>query len=295
MSAVVLGLGSNLGARRALISAAIALLDGLPGCRVVARSGLYATPPLGPPQPDYLNAAVRVTWDGDLAELLAATQRIEAALARQRTLRWGPRTLDLDLLWWSGGEVRDARLEVPHPGLRARAFALAPLLDVAPDLREIFRPHLAALGGPPPRACPGWLAPIPMPDGALATPWLSDEVELAALLPALIACTSAPPVRATHTLPLEPPRALAGAALHRWLAQATRAAFLGGFAVSRAAITAHDATSVRGVLVGEAGALPRQLAPLVVRVERRDAHEARALVAHGAPDDGADFAESFTM
>jgi 2-amino-4-hydroxy-6-hydroxymethyldihydropteridine diphosphokinase len=295
MSAVVLGLGSNLGARRALLSAAIALLDGLSGCRVIACSSLYRTPPLGPPQPDYLNAAVRVTWDAGLPDLLAATQQIEAQLARQRAVRWGPRTLDIDILWWSGGEVHDGLLEVPHQGLAGRAFALAPLLDVAPTLRATWGPRLAALGGPPEVARPGWLTPVPTSGGALATPWLSDAGELAALLPALIGCISAPSVRATHTLPLEAPSALDDAALQRWLAQATRAAFLGGFVVTRAAITARDATCVRGVLVGKAGASPRRLEPLVVRIERRDAHEARALVAHSAPDDGADFAESFTM
>ncbi|HEY6876395.1 MAG TPA: 2-amino-4-hydroxy-6-hydroxymethyldihydropteridine diphosphokinase, partial [Polyangiales bacterium] len=147
----VLGLGTNLGARRSILEAAIALL----GDRVVARSALYATPPLGPPQPDYLNAAVRVVWDGELEALLDRTQAIEVGLGRERRVRWGPRTLDIDILYFSAGAFSSPRLCVPHPELTRRAFALAPLLDVAPELATLGS-ELAHVGGPPTRAQPSW-------------------------------------------------------------------------------------------------------------------------------------------
>lgn len=135
----MIGLGSNLGSREATLRAAIALL----GLEVVATSRLYRTPPLGPPQPEFSNAAVRVRTDLPPGALLAELQRVEAQLGRVRRVRWGPRTIDLDLLWWEGGVVDEPGLTVPHPGLLDRAFALAPLLDVAPELP--FAARLAAL------------------------------------------------------------------------------------------------------------------------------------------------------
>lgn len=145
----VIGLGSNLGSREAMLRAAIALLD----LEVVATSKLYRTPPLGPPQPEYLNAAVRVRSDRSPEELLAELQRVEKLLGRVRRERWGPRTIDLDFLWWEGGKVDVPGLTVPHPGLLERAFALAPLLDVAPE--QPWSDRLWELG--PPAAMP-WSA-----------------------------------------------------------------------------------------------------------------------------------------
>ncbi|MFO0697208.1 MAG: 2-amino-4-hydroxy-6-hydroxymethyldihydropteridine diphosphokinase [Polyangiales bacterium] len=147
----IVGLGANLGARAAALHAAVELLEAAPGVRVVARSKVYDTEPMGPPQPRYLNAAVRLetTLEPEaLLELLLATER---RLERDRTTspRWGARTIDLDLLWYGGRTVRTERLEVPHPGLLERSFALAPLLDVAPELEEELGPRLAALGGAP--------------------------------------------------------------------------------------------------------------------------------------------------
>src|ERR1700712_3870484 len=144
MPEAVLGLGGNLGARRAIFQAAIALLDAQPGCRVLARSKLYETPPLGPPQPDYLNAAVRVSFAGEVEPLLELVQRIERLLGRERRERWGARTLDIDVLHWSAGPVQSASLEVPHRELARRSFALAPLLDVAPELALQWGPTLEA-------------------------------------------------------------------------------------------------------------------------------------------------------
>jgi len=134
--AAFLGLGSNQGDRAAFLRDALARLDLVPGVRLVAVSSLYATAPVGPPdQPDFLNAAAGVRTILSPGELLAACLGIEAALGRVRTERWGPRTIDLDLLLY--GEVRMAEpdLELPHPRLRERAFVLQPLAEIAGQLR----------------------------------------------------------------------------------------------------------------------------------------------------------------
>jgi 2-amino-4-hydroxy-6-hydroxymethyldihydropteridine diphosphokinase len=151
----IIGLGSNLGARYATIAQAVERLDQLADCRVVARSRVYESEPLGPPpQPLYLNAAVLVDSALTPQELLRAALGIELALGRVRDVRWGPRTIDLDLLW-GPRPVSSARLTLPHPGLPARWFALAPLLDVVrgvPQLSALAataETHLSALGGVP--------------------------------------------------------------------------------------------------------------------------------------------------
>jgi 2-amino-4-hydroxy-6-hydroxymethyldihydropteridine diphosphokinase len=149
---VVLGFGSNLGTRAAFIDAAWALLGAVPGVTLVARSQLYETPPLGPPQPDYFNAAGRVRWAGTLDGLFALTTTIEALLLRARDVRWGPRTLDIDLLSAARGAYVSRVLTLPHPGLYERSFALAPLCDVAPPWEPVAR--LRAELTDPPRAIP---------------------------------------------------------------------------------------------------------------------------------------------
>jgi 2-amino-4-hydroxy-6-hydroxymethyldihydropteridine diphosphokinase len=149
---VVLGFGSNLGARAAFIDAAWALLCAVPGVTPVARSPLYETPPLGPPQPDYFNAAGRVRWAGTLDGLFAVTATIEALLLRARDVRWGPRTLDIDLLSAARGAYVSRVLTLPHPGLYERPFALAPLCDLGPPWEPVAR--LRAELTNPPRAIP---------------------------------------------------------------------------------------------------------------------------------------------
>jgi 2-amino-4-hydroxy-6-hydroxymethyldihydropteridine diphosphokinase len=129
---VVIGLGANLGDRLATLREAAARIGRV--ATVLARSQVYETVPVGgAAQPDFLNAAVLVDYTGSPHALLDETQRIEAELGRDRSreLRWGPRTIDLDVLWIDGVTVDDARLVVPHPRLTERAFALLPLLDVA--------------------------------------------------------------------------------------------------------------------------------------------------------------------
>lgn len=136
---IVVGLGSNLGSREQYLLAAERLLDGRDDVRVARRSRLYVTPPMGPPQPTYLNAALALETALHPSALLEVLLDVERALGRVRTERWGPRTLDLDVLFWSGGEVRTDALTVPHAGLAERAFAIAPLLDVAPALADRYR------------------------------------------------------------------------------------------------------------------------------------------------------------
>ncbi|UQA61255.1 2-amino-4-hydroxy-6-hydroxymethyldihydropteridine diphosphokinase [Polyangium aurulentum] len=133
---VVLGLGSNLGDRAGNLALAVTHLGAERGIVVLARSPIYVTPPAGgPPQGDYLNAAALLSTALPAREILTRTLAIEHALGRVRPdpVRWGPRTIDLDLLWIEGEVIDEPGLTVPHPRLGERAFALRPLLDVAPD------------------------------------------------------------------------------------------------------------------------------------------------------------------
>jgi len=126
-----LGLGSNLGDRVTLLQTAVAALDD-----VVAVSPVYETEPVGGPdaQGAYLNLVVELDTPLDAWGLLEACRRLEAAAGRVREARWGPRTLDVDVLWVDGEIVDDPQLEVPHPRLWERRFVLVPLADLAPDL-----------------------------------------------------------------------------------------------------------------------------------------------------------------
>lgn len=139
MSPVVLGLGGNLGSTREVFERVLGDLSasGL----VRARSRLYRSRAVGPPQPDYLNAAVLLDWPGDPRSLLERCHELEAAAGRDRGReeRWGPRPLDLDLLIADGVVCRGPRLVLPHPRLCARAFALLPAAEVA---GEWVHPHL---------------------------------------------------------------------------------------------------------------------------------------------------------
>ncbi|MGH7438284.1 MAG: 2-amino-4-hydroxy-6-hydroxymethyldihydropteridine diphosphokinase [Polyangiaceae bacterium] len=131
----VVGLGANLGDRLAALRAA---LEGLARVATVEKvSSVYATAPVGgPPQPDYLNAAVLVETELRPRELLHALLAIESTLGRVRRERNGPRVIDLDVLWIEGVVVKSEELEVPHPRLAERAFALVPMLEVAPGARD---------------------------------------------------------------------------------------------------------------------------------------------------------------
>lgn len=130
------GLGANLDDPAAQVRRAFNELGELPGTRLTARSPLYRTPPLGPPvQPDYVNAVAALSTELAPLELLAALRAIEKKHGRVRDdTRWGPRTLDLDLLLFGELVLDSPELTLPHPGLHVRAFVLYPLVDVAPAL-----------------------------------------------------------------------------------------------------------------------------------------------------------------
>ena len=146
--AFVIGLGSNLGERERYLARAVTRIAAIPELQVSALSRVFESDGVGPPQPRYLNAAVRVEYARDAHALLDALLAIEHELGRVRDVRWGPRVIDLDILWGATA-VRSERLSVPHAQLCERAFALGPLLDVAPELSSAYAETLAALGGEP--------------------------------------------------------------------------------------------------------------------------------------------------
>ena len=132
-----IALGSNVGNREATLRAAVAALDVRPGVRVTRASGFIETEPEGgPPQGAYLNAVAEVRTSLGPHELLAVLQEVEAARGRRRTVRWGPRTLDLDLLLYGDRVIQEPDLIVPHPRMHLRRFVLAPLCELAPDVRH---------------------------------------------------------------------------------------------------------------------------------------------------------------
>jgi len=136
VTAAYVALGSNLGDSRRYLTEAIEAMARLPSTRVAARSRLYRTPPWGLlEQPPFLNAAVQLETALSADALLDALLSIEQAAGRTREgERWGPRTLDLDLLHMDGVHSAGARLTLPHPRIAERAFVLLPLADLAPEL-----------------------------------------------------------------------------------------------------------------------------------------------------------------
>jgi 2-amino-4-hydroxy-6-hydroxymethyldihydropteridine diphosphokinase len=136
--AAYIGIGSNLDNPAAQVSQALSELERLPGSSLAECSALYRTAPVGlRDQPDYVNAAVRIETRLGADDLLAALQAIERRHGRLRGgIRWGPRTLDLDILLYGEEIIDRPGLRVPHPEMTSRAFVLVPLADIAPlDLR----------------------------------------------------------------------------------------------------------------------------------------------------------------
>lgn len=129
------GVGSNLGDSRARVRAAFDALAALPQTLLISHSRLYRTRPFGPvTQGDFINAVAGLLTRLDAQTLLEGLRGIEKAAGRERTERWGPRTLDLDLLVFADQRITTAELTVPHPGIAERGFVLGPLHDIAPDL-----------------------------------------------------------------------------------------------------------------------------------------------------------------
>ena len=125
-----MGLGSNMGERERFLREAVAAMPD-----VVRVSGLYETDPVGgPEQEPFLNIVVELDTRRSARELLEVCRALERAADRVRVVRWGPRTLDVDVLWHDGETVDEPDLIVPHPRMRDRAFVMVPLGELAPDL-----------------------------------------------------------------------------------------------------------------------------------------------------------------
>jgi len=160
-----IGLGSNLGDRKAALDAALAALAATPGVAVVAVSSYHETRPVGGPpgQGAFLNAAARLETTLGPFELLAVAQEVENRAGRVRSIRWGERTLDVDLLMYASKFLDAPGLKLPHPRLPFRRFVLAPLAEIAPTIVDVTskrsvadllanldrKPRLLALDGPP--------------------------------------------------------------------------------------------------------------------------------------------------
>jgi len=135
MSTAYLGLGSNLGDRLHHLAGAVQALNHELRVRVEKASSVYETKPVDViDQPDFLNLVVEVKTSLSAHDLLACCLVIEADLGRVRTKRWGPRTVDIDVLWFDGQVINEPDLVVPHPRLLKRAFVLVPLAELAPAL-----------------------------------------------------------------------------------------------------------------------------------------------------------------
>lgn len=156
--AAVVALGANLGDRFGTLRSAVGGLDAFEGVRVLAASAVFETDPVGPEQPDYLNAVLLLQTRLSALELLAACQQVENDHGRVRTVRWGARTLDVDVVDYDGLVVTTPVLGLPHPRAAERAFVLVPWLDVDPDA------VLPTPGGP--RRAADLLAGLPAADVA---------------------------------------------------------------------------------------------------------------------------------
>ncbi len=128
-----LGLGSNLGDRLGNLSRAVSLLGQRDGIRVVRSSRVFETEPVGPPQPDYLNAVAEVETSLTARRLLDECLAVELEMGRVRTDRWGPRVIDVDLLTYDDLRIDEPGLTVPHPRMHERGFVLVPLLELEGD------------------------------------------------------------------------------------------------------------------------------------------------------------------
>lgn len=128
-----IALGGNLNNPLQTFNTALTHLNSRPEITVKQRSPWYTTPPMGPPQPDYLNGCALLETSLAPEDLLKVLLETETALGRVREVHWGPRTLDLDLLLYGDRIIELPHLTVPHPGLSDRAFVLQPLADIVPD------------------------------------------------------------------------------------------------------------------------------------------------------------------
>jgi 2-amino-4-hydroxy-6-hydroxymethyldihydropteridine diphosphokinase len=152
------GLGANLGEPQRALADALAALARLPDTRLVRSSRVYRSAPVDAGGPDFFNAVAQLETRLTAPELLAQLQAIEDAAGRERPYRNAPRTLDLDLLLYGSARIASARLTVPHPRLRERAFVLLPLRELAPervDARELAAVAVQRIAPLPAASSPG--------------------------------------------------------------------------------------------------------------------------------------------
>ena len=137
MESVFLGLGSNLGDRVETIRKTKEMVSSIPGVSLVSSSSLYETEPVGiSDQPMFVNAVLEIEADLSPRELFLKLKDIEAKLGRRKTVRWGPRIIDIDILLFGDRIVEERDLTIPHPEMTKRGFVLVPLCEIAPEIKH---------------------------------------------------------------------------------------------------------------------------------------------------------------
>src|SRR3990172_1844128 len=131
-----LGLGSNIGSRLYFLKTALMKINDIPTTKVINYSSVYESEPVGfTNQANFLNMVVQVSTEIPPEEFLFKTQKIENDLGRVRKIKWGPRTIDIDILFWGEQVVKSDSIEIPHPEVERRDFVLIPLCEIAPDFK----------------------------------------------------------------------------------------------------------------------------------------------------------------
>lgn len=146
---VFIAIGSNLGDRVENCRKAVELIGKLPSTKVIRESSLYETEPWGyEDQPLFLNGAVEIETSLSPVELLVELKRVEAETGRQETFRWGPRAIDLDIVFYGDDVINEGGLTIPHPRAHERPFVLVPLKEIAPDLiHPVLKKTVSELAG----------------------------------------------------------------------------------------------------------------------------------------------------
>jgi 2-amino-4-hydroxy-6-hydroxymethyldihydropteridine diphosphokinase len=161
MNTAYLGLGSNLGNRMAFLRSGRDALVDLSEIVLIRAAGVYETEAVGgpPENPLFLNTALQIETTLEPQQLLAACLAIEDEFGRSRPVRWAPRTLDIDILFYADQIICEEALTIPHPGIQERSFVLAPLREIAPDLRHpLLEQTISALAA----VCAGVEELVPM-------------------------------------------------------------------------------------------------------------------------------------
>lgn len=135
MPTVYIAIGSNIGNREKNCEQAIKLMEEA-GIRIKKRSLMRETKPVGPPQPDYINMAVEAETGLEPLKLLRVLKSIESAMGRAESIRWGPRAIDLDIIFYDSLVMNTEELAIPHLRMHEREFVLRPLSEIAPDFRH---------------------------------------------------------------------------------------------------------------------------------------------------------------